>query len=100
VSLALLALAALILRTRAPAGVRDAAPAVAVGVLETLANTLIAVATTLGLVSLVGVLVSLFPVVTVALARVVLGEHVAPLQRHGTVGAVGGVVLIAAGTPA
>jgi drug/metabolite transporter (DMT)-like permease len=80
--------------------VRDAAPAVAVGLLETTANTLIAVAATPGLVSLVGVLASLFPVVTVALARVVLGERIAPLQRLGTVGALTGVALIAAGAAA
>jgi drug/metabolite transporter (DMT)-like permease len=97
VSLALLSAAALLLRPRPPAGARDASPAVAVGLLETTANTLIAVATTIGLVSLVGVLASLFPVVTVALARVVLGERIAAIQRLGTLGAVAGVVLIAAG---
>lgn len=96
-SLGLLALAALVFRPRAPAGLRDAAPAVAVGVLETTANLLIAVATTLGLVSLVGVLASLYPVVTVALARVVLGERTARVQLAGAAAALGGVVLIAAG---
>ena len=96
-SLGLLALAALAFRPRAPAGLRDAAPAVAVGVLETTANLLIAVATTLGLVSLVGVLASLYPVVTVALARVVLGERTARVQLAGAAAALGGVVLIAAG---
>ena len=97
VSLALIALAALVLRARPPAGLRDAAPAVAVGVLETTANGLIAVATTTGLVSLVGVLASLYPVVTVGLARIVLGERIAPLQQLGAVVALAGVVLIAAG---
>jgi len=97
VSLVLLGVAALILRPRPPAGVRDASPAVAVGVLETVANTLIAVAMTLGLVSLVGVLASLFPVVTVALGRIVLGERIAAGQGVGTAGALIGVVLIAAG---
>ena len=97
VSLGLLAVAALALRPRPPAGLRDAAPAVAVGLLETTANTLIALATTLGLVSLVGVLASLFPVVTVGLARVVLGERIGAVQRLGTLGALAGVVLIAAG---
>ena len=97
VSLVLLGVAALILRPRPPADLRDASPAVAVGVLETVANTLIAVAMTLGLVSLVGVLASLFPVVTVALARIVLGERIAAVQGVGTAGALVGVVLIAAG---
>jgi drug/metabolite transporter (DMT)-like permease len=96
-SLGLLATAALALRPRPAAGVRDAAPAVLVGVLETTANTLIAFATTLGLVSLVGVLASLYPVVTVALARAVLGERIARSQAIGAAGALVGVVLIAAG---
>lgn len=96
-SLVLIATAALVLRSRPPAGLRDAAPAVAVGALETTANLLIAVATTLGLVSLVGVLASLYPVVTVALARVVLRERVARVQQVGTLVALAGVVLIAGG---
>ena len=83
VSLVLIAAAVLVLRARLPAGLRDAAPAVAVGVLETTANVLIALATTLGLVSLVGVLASLYPVVTVALARIVLGERIARAQQLG-----------------
>lgn len=98
VSLVLIALAVVALRSRAPASVRDAAPAVAVGVLETTANLLIAIATTLGLVSLVGVLASLYPVMTVALARVVLGERIARIQQFGAVAALAGVVLIAAGS--
>jgi drug/metabolite transporter (DMT)-like permease len=96
-SLALLSLAAVVLRPRPPAGLRDGAPAIAVGLLETSANTLIAIAMTLGLVSLVGVLASLYPVVTVALARVVLGERVARSQQLGAVAALAGVALIAAG---
>jgi drug/metabolite transporter (DMT)-like permease len=96
-SLVLLGLAAAVVRPRLPTGLRDAAPAILVGVLETTANLLIALASTLGFVSIVGVLASLYPVVTVALARVVLGERIAPIQRVGTVAALGGVVLIAAG---
>ncbi len=96
-ALMLIALAALVLRARLPAGLRDAAPAVAVGLLETTANALIAVATTVGLVSLVGVLASLYPIVTVALARVVLGERIARSQQLGAVAALAGVVMIAAG---
>jgi uncharacterized membrane protein len=96
-SLGLLALVGLALRPRPPVGLRDAAPAVAVGVLETTANLLIAMATTLGLVSLVGVLASLYPVVTVALARVLLGERTARVQQAGAAAALGGVVLIATG---
>ncbi len=97
VSLGLLTCAALVLRPRPPANLRDAAPAILVGVLETTANILIAIATTLGLVSLVGVLASLYPVVTVALARLVLGERIGRAQQVGAGTALAGVVLIAAG---
>ena len=97
VSLGLLTLAALLLRPRPPADLRDAAPAILVGALDTTANILIALATTLGLVSLVGVLGSLYPVVTIALARLVLGERIARGQQVGAATALAGVVLIAAG---
>lgn len=97
VSLGLLTCAALVLRPRPPASLRDAAPAILVGVLETTANILIAIATTLGLVSLVGVLASLYPVVTIALARLVLGERIGRAQQVGALTALAGVVLIAAG---
>lgn len=97
VSLGLITLAAVVLRPRGPATLRDAAPAVLVGVLETTANILIAIAMTLGLVSLVGVLASLYPVVTIALARVVLGERTGRTQQVGSGMALAGVVLIAAG---
>ena len=46
------------------------------------------------LVTIVG---SLYPVVTVLLARIVLRERVARVQEAGVVAALGGVVLIAAG---
>jgi drug/metabolite transporter (DMT)-like permease len=96
-TLGFLAVAAVVLRPRLPTDLGDAAPAIFVGVLETTANLLIALASTLGFVSIVGVLASLYPVVTVALARVVLGERIAPIQRVGTIAALAGVVLIAAG---
>ena len=50
------------------------------------------------LVALVGVgLASLYPVVTVVLARVVLGERVDRIQDVGIVAVLAGVVLISAG---
>jgi drug/metabolite transporter (DMT)-like permease len=97
VSLGLVALAALLLRPRPPADLRDAAPAILVGALDTTANILIAFATTLGLISLVGVLGSLYPVVTITLARLVLGERIGRGQQVGAGTALAGVVLIAAG---
>lgn len=69
----------------------------AAGVLDSLANLLYAVGTQRGLVSLVAVLASLYPVATVVLARTVLGERVTGAQGAGIALALGGVALIAAG---
>jgi drug/metabolite transporter (DMT)-like permease len=66
-------------------------------VLDSLANLLYAVGTQRGLVSLVAVLASLYPVATVVLARTVLGERVTGAQGAGIALALGGVALIAAG---
>jgi drug/metabolite transporter (DMT)-like permease len=77
---------------------RSALPALlAIGVLDILANDLFAFATRSGLLSLVAVAASLYPVATVLLARVVLGERLAPVQQAGVALALGGVAMIAAG---
>jgi drug/metabolite transporter (DMT)-like permease len=78
-------------------GWRNAAPMVAIGALDMSANALFALASTRGLVSVVSVLASLYPVTTVLLARVLLGERVAKLQQAGVVAALTGVVLVSAG---
>jgi drug/metabolite transporter (DMT)-like permease len=70
---------------------------VAVGVLDTGGNALFAAASTSGLLSVVSVLASLYPVVTVLLARIVLGERVQRTQDLGILVALAGVVLITAG---
>ena len=70
---------------------------IVIGVLDATANGLFAVATTEGLLSLVSVAGSLYPVVTVLLARAVLGERLSRLQQSGVGLAIAGVVLIAAG---
>lgn len=70
----------------------------AIGCLDVLANSLFAVATNHGLLSLVAVAGSLYSAVTVLLARFVLGERLAPIQRAGVFAALSGVVLIAAGS--
>jgi drug/metabolite transporter (DMT)-like permease len=67
------------------------------GTLDVSANLLFAAATTEGLISLVSVAGSLYPVLTVLLARLVLKEQVHRIQEAGVVAALGGVVLIAAG---
>jgi drug/metabolite transporter (DMT)-like permease len=69
----------------------------AMGVLDLSANGLYAVATRHGLLSVVAVASSLYPVATVVLARVVLGERVRRIQEVGIVSALAGVALIAAG---
>ncbi len=69
----------------------------AAGTLDVLATGLYGVATTRGALSIVSVIASLFPVVTVVLARVLLHERLHRLQVAGVALAISGVVLIAAG---
>jgi drug/metabolite transporter (DMT)-like permease len=70
---------------------------VAVGVADTGATLLYAAASTRGLLSIVSVLASLYPVVIVVLARVLLAERVARPQLAGVAVALAGVALISAG---
>lgn len=71
---------------------------VAIGLLDTGGNALYAAAAAShGLLSVVSVLASLYPVVTVMLARLMLGERVQRTQDVGIVLVVVGVVLITAG---
>jgi drug/metabolite transporter (DMT)-like permease len=70
---------------------------VAVGVLDAVATTSFSIATTRGLLSVVSVLASLFPVVVALLARTFLGEQPARTQLAGAMTAVAGVALISAG---
>lgn len=77
---------------------RSALPLLAgVGVFDTGANVLVAVATTLGAVGIVAVLSSLYPVATMVLAWLVLGERLGATKRAGAVGAIAGAALVAAG---
>jgi drug/metabolite transporter (DMT)-like permease len=68
-----------------------------VGLLDMAAGAMFAVATTRGLVSVVSVLASLYPVLVVALARVVLREHLARAQKAGAATALTGAALVSAG---
>lgn len=70
---------------------------VAAGLLGTGASLAFLLAVRQGLLSLVSVLASLSPAMTVALARVVLGERLSGAQLSGLGAAVAGVALIAAG---
>lgn len=70
---------------------------VAVGLCDVGANVLFALATTRGFLSIISVLSSLYPIVTVALAAIVLHERIAPAQRLGVAGALAGAALISIG---
>lgn len=73
-----------------------ALPRIAVlGVLDMVANLLYVMASRRGLLSIVAVLVSLYPASTVVLARFVLHERLTPLQLGGLGAAAVGVALIA-----
>ena len=96
-SLLLLVIAALALRPALPRDGGSLALLGMIGVLDLGANGLYALATQEGLLSVVSVLGSLYPAVTVVLARVVLAERVARVQEVGVVLALAGVVAISAG---
>ena len=68
-----------------------------VGIGDTGATLLYAAATTRGLLSVVAVLASLYPVVIVVLARTLLNERIARPQLVGVAVALAGVALISAG---
>ena len=68
-----------------------------IGVLDVTANGLFAAAANEGLVSVVAVLGSLYPVMTIVLARLVLDERVQRLQQFGVAAVLCGVAFIAAG---
>jgi drug/metabolite transporter (DMT)-like permease len=93
----ILSLLALARRTPISVSRRELAGLAAVGVLDSGANVLYALASTIGLVSVAAVLVSLFPVVTVILAWIVLHERLTRTQTAGVVSALSGVALIAIG---
>jgi drug/metabolite transporter (DMT)-like permease len=96
-SFSLLVLAALVLRPSFALAERDLPVLLLIGVLDTAGNALFAVATTESLLSVAAVLGQLYPVVTVLLARFVLGERMSRGQGAGVVGAFAGVALITAG---
>ncbi len=70
---------------------------IVIGLLDSGATELFAVATTKGLLSVVAVLAALYPVLVAILARVVLHERLTLVQRGGAVAAVAGAAAIGAG---
>jgi drug/metabolite transporter (DMT)-like permease len=81
---------------RPPPG-RTALVLVAAGTLDCGATALYAVANTKGALSIVSVVGSLYPVMTLILARAVLGERIRRVQQVGVAAALAGVAMIAAG---
>lgn len=95
-SVTLFALAAITVRSVGGMRARDLPVLAFLGTADVGANLLLATATTLALLSVSTVLAALYPVVTVALAAVLLHERMRPVQVIGTVAALVGVALIAA----
>jgi drug/metabolite transporter (DMT)-like permease len=95
-SLPLVVAALLVLRPLPGPDRRIVLAGIGVGVLEVSGNGSFIVAARHGLLALVGVLASLYPVSTVLLARVRYHERLFPFQLLGLVLAVAGIALIAA----
>lgn len=101
-SVSLLAITALVLARKAREGWaavsrRDGSLLVLTGLGDVAANLTYAIATQAQQLSVISVLGSLYPVVTVLLARVIHGERLLPVQTAGVVAALSGVGMIAAG---
>ena len=96
-SFTLIAVTALVVRPDLSLGRNDLAALALIGVLDAAGNALFALATTESLLSVAAVLAQLYPVVTVLLARVVLGERISRPQQVGVVSAFAGIALITGG---
>jgi drug/metabolite transporter (DMT)-like permease len=96
-STSVIAVAVLVQRPPLAIGWQDFRVLTLVGCGDMLGNLLFAAASAHGLVSVVSVLASLYPIVTVLLARAVLGERVARSQEGGVALTLAGVALISAG---
>ena len=93
----LLAVIALVVRKSGGLGKKDVPFIAATGVLDASANVLYTSAAALGMLSLVSVLGSLFPVVTVILAWRIHHERLSLAQYLGIGATVVGVMLITVG---
>jgi drug/metabolite transporter (DMT)-like permease len=97
-SVSVLALAVLVARPSMNVGRRDGLIVMGIGCLDLTANALYAIATTEGLLSVVAVLGSLYPLVPAVLAWLILKERISGVQRVGSVLAIGGALMLAATT--
>lgn len=88
----------LVIRLRSPlrAAPLQLAAVAAIGIVDVSANALFALASERGLLAIVSVLGSLYPIATVLLAHVVLGERLTRTQRGGVAVALVGVALVSA----
>jgi drug/metabolite transporter (DMT)-like permease len=96
-SVTVLVVAAVVVRSLGGVRAGDLPLLAAIGLLDGGANLTYAIATTTGLLSLVAVMSSLYPAVTVVLARLVHHERMSRVQDAGVVAALAGVVLVAGG---
>ena len=94
-SVLLLALA-LVMRAPLRVGRRGLATVVAIGVCGSTALVLFGYAASLGLISIATILASLYPIVTVLLAYLFVGERLRGFQLAGVALALGGVALVTA----
>ena len=92
-----LVLAAWLILRPGRAGRADLPALAAIGILDTGGNVFFAAASERGLVSVVSILASLYPVATVLLARAILHERVHRSQELGVALALVGIVLVSAG---
>jgi drug/metabolite transporter (DMT)-like permease len=97
-SASLTLLAAWAVLVRAPLRFEGRVAAVAaIGLMDVAANALFALASRHGVLAIVSVLGSLYPIPTVVLAHVVLRERITAVQRVGVVVALAGVAMVGAG---
>jgi len=97
VSLPLLVAAALVVRVPLRIPARALWPIVLVGIGDVAANAVFGLASHHGLLAIVSVLGSVYPIATVFLAHALLGERITMLQRVGVVVALTGVALVSIG---
>lgn len=96
-SVALAGLVVALRRRPLGAALRDLPLLTAIGFGDVAANLTFGIASRSGLLSVVSVLASLYPVITVLLARQLQDERLRSVQVAGVVGTLGGVALLAAG---
>jgi len=96
-SLLIVATAVAVTRTQLGVPQRALVVVALVGIGDTLGNVLFAASSHYGLVSVTSVLASLYPIVTVVLARFVLRERVDRSQQLGIAGTLAGVALLSTG---